>query len=67
MVGMVYIGALLAVAGALLVLWPLKTARAANNVRYVPYTASGGRHNYRASGVVIAAIGGVLLLVGLVG
>ncbi|NKR32293.1 hypothetical protein GS504_15555 [Rhodococcus hoagii] len=51
----------LVVAGALLWLWPTKTAEFTNRLRYMPYRESAPRAA-RAAGAAILVVGAVVLV-----
>ena len=57
------LGAAVAVGGLLLALAPLTAARAANTLRFVPYSDDPSRlRAYRIAGAVIAVVGIFLVL-----
>jgi hypothetical protein len=59
----VVVGLFLVVVGALLAAVPLATARAANALRFVPYSRGAAAIRwYRATGVVVVAAGVVVIL-----
>ncbi|NKR94342.1 hypothetical protein GS483_19650 [Rhodococcus hoagii] len=53
-------GAVLVVAGALLWLWPTKTAEFTNRLRYMPYRGDDPRAT-RTAGVAVLILGVVLI------
>lgn len=65
MTAMVGLGVIVAVAGGALVLFPTMALRFANQLRYLAYDPANARFNRRC-GVIVAAVGLILVIVGMV-